>query len=517
MGIRPLFFASSGGVFYFASEIKALFAGSTLPRELDTDALDEIFTFWCNTPPRTAFRGVHELAPAHFLKVKNGTVTSRRYWDIPLSREHREMGLEEAAEGLREILADSTRLQLRADVPVGAYLSGGLDSSVTTALARGLSPLRLHTFSVSFEDREYDESQYQKEVARALGTEHHEVRCSYDDISAVFPKVLWHAEKPILRTAPAPLFILSKLVRDSGLKVVLTGEGADEIAGGYDIFKEAKIRQFWARFPDSRLRPLLLKRLYPYLPAIQGQSSAYREAFFNGGLSETSDVFFSHRPRWQTTSKVKGFLSSNVVNCGDGPEEKLRRTLPDGFAGWPVLARAQYLEGAGLLPGYILSSQGDRMLMGNSVEGRYPFLDHRVVEYCSRLPLNYKLKALDEKHILKLAMKGSIPESVTKRTKQPYLAPDSRSFFNSSKTPDYVEELLSERCISEFGYFKPHSVSLLVKKCKRGGAVGFKDNMALVGILSTQLIHSLFIKEFRPQVKSRLAVLQAAPPALSHR
>lgn len=514
MGIRPLFYASSGGVFYFASEIKAIFAGGTVTRELDTAALDEIFTFWCTTPPRTAFKGVHELAPAHFLKVKNGVVTEKRYWDIPLSPEPEEMKFEDAVEGLRELLIDSTRLQLRADVPIGAYLSGGLDSSITTALIRQLSTSKLHTFSVAFDDKDYDESHFQKEVAGALGTEHHEVRCSYKDISSVFPQIIWHAEKPILRTAPAPLFILSRLVRDSGLKVVLTGEGADEIAGGYDIFKETKIRQFWARFPDSRIRPLLLKRLYPYLPAFQNQSSAYREAFFNGGLSDPSDIFFSHKPRWQTTSKLKGFFSKDLESGRDvaGPEEKLKQTLPDGFSGWSSMAKAQYLEASGLLPGYILSSQGDRVLMGNSVEGRYPFLDHRVVEYCSKLPMRFKLKALNEKHILKEAMKGSIPASVVKRTKQPYLAPDSRSFFSGSSVPDYVEELLSESCISEFGYFNPKAVGLLVKKCKRGGAIGFKDNMAFVGILSTQLIHSLFIKDFRPPENRQLKGLLAPGP-----
>lgn len=498
MGIRPLFYALSEGDFYFASEIKAIFAGGPVKRELDPAALDEIFTFWHTTPPKTAFAGVHELAPAHILKFRNGVATTRQYWDIPLSPEPGEMDFTEAVEGLRELLTDSTRLQLRADVPIGAYLSGGLDSSITTALIRKLSTTELHTFSVAFSDRDYDESPFQKEVARKLGTEHHEVRCSYDDISNVFPRIIWHAEKSILRTAPAPLFILSRLVRDSGLKVVLTGEGADEIAGGYDIFKETKIRQFWARFPDSQIRPLLLKRLYPYLPAFQNQSSSYREAFFNGGLSDPADLFFSHKPRWQTTSKLKVFFSGDLAALKDanGPEERLRAALPEGFSSWSALAKAQYLESRGLLPGYILSSQGDRMLMGNSVEGRFPFLDHRVVEYCSRLPMKFKIKALDEKHILKAAMKAEIPESITRRTKQPYLAPDSKSFFSGPKTPEYVEELLSDKCISEFGYFNPKAVGLLVKKCKKGSVIGFKDNMALVGILSTQLLHQMFIKDF---------------------
>ena len=176
------------------------------------------------------------------------------------------------------------RSPLRADVPVGSYLSGGLDSSIITALAQKFVGSSLCTFSVAFEDpAALDESSYQQEVVRSLDTKHQMIRCSTADIGEVFPDVVWHSERPILRTAPAPLFLLSKLVRDSGFKVVLTGEGADEFLGGYDIYKEArkkeKIRAFVASQMDSKRRPLLLKRLYPYLQGIQRQSPAYLQAF----------------------------------------------------------------------------------------------------------------------------------------------------------------------------------------------------------------------------------------------
>lgn len=518
LGIRPLFYSAHAGHFYFASEIKALFAGGPVPREIDPVSLGEIFTLWCSVPPRTAFKGVSELPPAHWMKVREGSVFSiQRYWDVPLGAEPLDIGVEEAADGLYGLLSDSTRLQLRADVPVGAYLSGGLDSSITAALIREISGARLHTFSVAFEDEAYDESRFQHEMARTLGTEHHEIRCSYSDISGVFPEVVWYAEKPVLRTAPAPLFILSRLVRESGLKVVLTGEGADEAAGGYDIFKETKIRQFWARQPESRLRPLLLKKLYPYLSAFQSQSDAYREAFFNGGLSDSSDPLFSHRPRWQTTSRLNVFFSKDLLagGRGPGPEERLGALMPEGFGSWTALARAQYIETTNLLPGYILSSQGDRVLMGNSVEGRYPFLDHRVIEYCARLPLRHKMRGLDEKHILKKMARDMLPASILKRTKQPYLAPDSKSFFAGAKTPDYVEELLSERSLKDSGYFDPKSVGLLVKKCRNGAVSGFRDNMALVGVLSTQLLHSMFVTGFGARTAGReIIIREPAPTAL---
>lgn len=499
MGIRPLFYAMHHNRFYFASEIKAIFATGEIQREIDPEALNQIFTLWCTVPPRTAFRGVYELPPAHYMIIKrDGKIVERQYWDVLFPVEFERLTFDGAVEGLKELLVDATRFQLRADVPVGAYLSGGIDSSVTAALIRHFSDAPLQTFSVAFEDKDYDESDYQKEMIRALDTEHHEIRCTYDDISLNLPEVIWHTEKPILRTAPVPLFLLSKLVRANGIKVVLTGEGADEVLSGYDIFKETKIRQFWARFPDSHLRPLLLRRLYPYLPAFQRQSKSYHEAFFSEGLSDPTDLFFSHRPRWQTTSKTKLFFSAELIGRikGTNAEERLRMALSPEFHAWPPLARAQYIEIKSLLPGYILSSQGDRVSMAHSIEGRFPFLDHRVVEFCARLPLHYKLKGLKEKYLLKECMKSYIPENILKRTKQPYLAPDSKSFFHNGKSPDYVEELLSEESIRRYGYFNHQAVRFLVTKCKRGGVIGFKDNMALVGILSTQLLHRQFVEDF---------------------
>lgn len=511
LGIRPLFYTKHGGRIYFASEIKSIFACEEIIREIDPVALDEIFTLWHTVPPRTTFKGINELSPGHFIVIdRHGELNTRRYWDIEFPEKVDDIDIEEASENLKELLIDSTRLRLRADVPVGAYLSGGLDSSIITALIRNFTSSELQTFSVAFKDSIYDESFYQKEMAGALGTKHNEIRVSYDDIALCFPDVIWHTEKPILRTAPAPLYMLSKYVRDNGLKVVLTGEGADEVAGGYDIFKETKIRLFWSRFPDSKYRPLLLKKLYPYLPAFQGQSKTYRESFFNEGITNTSDNFFSHRPRWGTTSKTKLFFSDLLKEklSGSVIENSILGIIPNDFSCWHPMAKAQYLETKGLLPGYILSSQGDRVAMANSVEGRFPFLDHRVAEFLARVPFHFKIKCLNEKYILKKFMKQHLPKNIVKRAKQPYMAPDSKSFFSDGKSLDYVEYLLSESQINKYGYFNSKAVKFLEKKCKKGGAVGFRDNMALTGILSTQILHQRFIKNFdvkRSHNKVRLA------------
>ncbi|MBN1443365.1 MAG: asparagine synthase (glutamine-hydrolyzing), partial [Planctomycetes bacterium] len=496
LGVRPLYYAVAGGTFIFASEIKSILAHPAVSREVDLIALDQIFTFWHPLAPRTFFRGIHTLPPAHHLTVDASGVRVRRYWSLDYAPADGAGGEQRSAEQLRELLVDATRLRLRADVPVGAYLSGGLDSTVTAGLGSRFTDTPVRTFSVTFEDAEFDESSFQKDAVAHLGSEHEEAQCTRQDICRVFPEVIWHAETPILRSAPAPLYVLSELVRRSGYKVVLTGEGADEMLGGYDIFKEAKIRRFCAAQPDSKWRPLLLKQLYPYLPDLQAQSASYLRAFFHPEPAEVDNPFFSHLPRWNVTSRLKRFFSHEVraaLSAYDGLEE-VRASLDARFPGWSHFAQAQWLETTGLLPGYILSSQGDRMGMAHSVEGRFPFLDHRVVEFAARLPPRLKMKGLDEKHILKRAVGDLVPPSVLRRPKQPYRAPDAASFFTGGKArADYVDELLCAESLRRGGLFDPEPVGRLVDKIRTGRARGARDNMALVGILSTQICIERFI------------------------
>lgn len=495
-GVRPVFYAQTPQRFVFASEIKAVLAHGGVDPALDLQALDEVFTFWAPVAPRTCFAQVKELPPGHCLSIRDGRVRTWRYWS-PDFGESMRLGEEEAAQRLFELLADASRIRLRSDVPVGAYLSGGLDSSVVTALVNGIAGARLRTFSVTFDDANLDETPYQQAVVEQLQTDHQSIRCSYDDICAVFPDVVWHAEKPLLRAAPAPLFLLSKLVRDASFKVVLTGEGADEFLGGYDIFKEAKIRRFWARQPASQCRPLLLRKLYPYMPELHAQSDAYRKSFFRVGPQHVASPFFSHLPRWTVTARAKQFFSAELrAQLADGDAcADLERQLPANYARWTDLGRAQYLEAELLLPGYILSSQGDRMAMAHSVEGRFPFLDHRVMEFANGLPARLKLKVLQEKFLLRKAAGHLVPPAVSRRSKQPYRAPDAGSFFDAAagrERGQYVAELLSPSSVKDTGLFNPQAVGRLVEKARGGQLIGVGDNMALLGILSTQLLARQF-------------------------
>jgi asparagine synthase (glutamine-hydrolysing) len=496
-GVRPLFYTQTPDSLLFASEIKTLLASPDVDRQLDLKALDEIFTFWVTPPPRTAFRNIRQLPPGHSMVVEKGRVRVFPYWTLDFEREYEmpEASEQRLAEEFHALLEDATRIRLRSDVPVATYLSGGLDSTYITALAKQASPDLLNTFSVTFDDNELDESPFQQEASRFLGTAHCSVRCSRDDIAAVFPEVVWHTEQPILRTAPAPLFLLSKLVRESGFKVVLTGEGADEMLGGYDIFKEAKIRRFFGQRPESSWRSLLLKRLYPYMNGIQRQPSVYLKKFFQVTPEDLNNPFFSHLPRWRLTAKLKRFFSDEVraETQSLSPISALEGSLPGGYSKWAPLNQAEYLEASLLLPGYILSSQGDRVAMAHAVEGRYPFLDHRVVEFATKLPPRLKMKVLNQKHLLKRAAHRLVPESVRQRPKQPYRAPDGCSFFGSGAS--YAEELLSSDQIKDDAIFDPQAVAHLVSKFKCGRETSVVDNMALVGILSTQLLLHRFVNQ----------------------
>jgi len=492
IGVRPLFYTEQDGTLFFASEIGALLALPGMSAEIDPFALDQTFTLWCPIPPRTAFRAIRELPPGHVMIVENGHRTVRPWWQLsfPDRGDIRPDGrFGEQVEELRALLADATRIRLRADVPVGAYLSGGIDSSFIAALAAKTVTRGLRTFSLTFRSREHDESDWQRQMAATLDAEADSVECTTEAIAGHLPETMRHVENPILRTAPVPLHLLSARVRERGMKVVLTGEGADEIFAGYDLFREARVRRFCGRQPESARRPRLFQRLYPYLPGLKQQSPEYLARFFSFGSEALDDPLYSHRPRFRSTAAAKLFFSADLKDAiGDyDAAADLAARLPADFGRWHPLHQAQYLETAFLLPGYILSSQGDRVMMANAVEGRFPFLDHRVVSFAANLSPDAKLRGLREKHILKEAARGLVPDAIVDRAKQPYRAPDSESFA-APHTPAYLDAVLSPERLGQGGLFNVKAVGKLKEKVVKGQVSGFRDNAAFIGILSTELL-----------------------------
>ncbi|GLR54384.1 asparagine synthase (glutamine-hydrolyzing) [Shinella yambaruensis] len=492
MGVRPLFYTQHEGALFFASEIGALLALPGMVAEIDPVALDQIFTLWCPIPPRTAYRNIFELPAGHLMTVEDGRRTVRPWWQLsfPDRGDAEPAGrFESRVEELRALLADATRLRLRADVPVGAYLSGGIDSSIIAALAARTVTRGLRTFSLTFRSEEHDESAWQRQMAATLDAQADSVECTTEAIARHLPAVMGHIERPILRTAPVPLHLLAGRVRARGMKVVLTGEGADEIFAGYDLFREARVRRFCGRQPGSARRPRLFQRLYPYLPGLKQQTPEYLARFFAFGSETLDDPLYSHRPRFRSTAAAKLFFCAGLKEAlGDyDAAEDLAAQLPADFRRWHPLHQAQYLETAFLLPGYILSSQGDRVMMANAVEGRFPFLDHRVVSFAAGLAPDAKLLGLREKHVLKEAARGLVPAAIIERPKQPYRAPDSESFA-APQTPAYLDTVLSPDRLAGSGLFNVQAVDKLKEKVIRGQVSGFRDNAAFIGILSTQLL-----------------------------
>jgi len=500
LGVRPVYHARAGNIFFFASEVKALNASGLVPLEPSMEGLHQIFTLWTNVSPRTPFSDVFELPPAHGMVVSPRGTGTKRYWSLPIGRKEA-LSPGECVEGLKAHIERSVRLRLRADVPVGAYLSGGLDSSLTAAFTRRCTSTPLKTFSLEFEDPRFDESEYQGEMARILGTEHSSIRVGTEEIAVHFPEAIRAAERPLLRTAPVPMLLLSRLVRSEGYKVVITGEGADEFLLGYDIFKETKVREYCSRRPESRLRPLLLRRLYPYLFP-DSRTARFQEAFFLKGYTETTDPFYGHRLRFDQAKRIRDFYSRETASrLHEDPESVLLQAMPHGFSDLSPIERTQVVEIETLLSSYLLSSQGDRVAMANSVEGRFVFLDHELIEFVSRIEPDRKMAGLREKAILKEVGRGMIPARILERKKFPYRAPDIESFQNTAAGRRILDEALDPVGMETFGLFDVDKVQALAAKvssvARRNGRVTTSDNLVLMGVLSGQIFHKLF---FGPSV-----------------
>jgi asparagine synthase (glutamine-hydrolysing) len=507
VGVRPLFFTRCGDTLVFGSEIKALFLAPGVERRLDPHALLETTTLWSTLPGRTAFAGIEELPPGHVMTVRGSRIERQRYWRTPAS-EPSDMWsgtIEEAAEAVEAMLIDAVRLRLRSDVEVGSYLSGGLDSSLIAAIVANGLDSHVRTFSVAFEEARFDESEHQREMVRHLGLDHTEARLGNADIASKLERVIWHTEAPLLRTGPVPLHRLSGVVADHGLKVVLTGEGADEVFGGYDIFKEAKVRRFWGKAPDSRWRHLLLERLYPYVFADRDRSRGPLRAFFARSLSDPEDPVFSHRVRWSNGARNGALLHEDLRSslAGYDPVEEIARALPADFGRRTHLAQAQTLEMESFLPGYLLSSQGDRVAMAHSVEGRFPFLDHRLIELAARIPDRWKIRGLDEKHILKRVAARHLPEAIARRRKQPYRAPIGEAFGGVDGLAGPLDHLLTPGAIARSGIFDPAKVSHLRRRLREGHVLGEVQNMAAMLVLSVQTLHEHFVSGFPRIVEAR--------------
>lgn len=502
-GVRPLFYSQAGAALWFSSQASGLLAARPDLGALDLHGLAQTFACWAPLGGRSALRGVSNLPPGHLMVVdESATAQLRSWWQpmFPKSNGATQGCVGSAARQLRTLLDDAVRRRMPHDgTAAAAYLSGGLDSSAIAAMMAGASTQPLRTFSVAFSDAEFDESAHQQLMAEHIGAQHETLRISPGDIGNAFPQLVEQVEMPLLRTAGVPLMLLAAQLHRRGIAVALTGEGADEILAGYDLFKEAKVRRFWARQPDSRLRPLLLGRLYGYLAHSPVANPAYAQVFFGQGMEYLQRPVFAHVPRWNTSQRALAFFSSGRREQlrGFDPAVEVEKLLPPGIMDWPPLSRDQFVEMQTMSSGYLLPAQGDRPSMMHGVHAHMPFLDHQLVEFANSLPPRWKLRGLTEKYVLREAVADLLPAQVMARTKQPFRAPDANSFFTAGEPLDYVADLFSESRLRSAGYFDVARTARLFEKCRKGRATGFGDNQAFVGILSTMLLDDHFVRARR--------------------
>lgn len=462
-GICPLFVARTADALLFASEIKAILASGRVEPRPDPAAINAVFRNWAVPGDATVFEGIGQIAPGHFARVaidsvgrsewrtqQLASIAARRFARLRAAPEAEPapLGSAQRESEVAAALDDAVRLRLRADIPVGAYLSGGLDSTLLVALMararREMHGRPPSTFSLRFEGSEdaqaFDEGSAQKVAADFLGTAHQEVVVGASALVGAVESAVWHAETPLLRAGPLPMLLLSRFVREQGFRVVLTGEGADELFGGYDLFKEARFRSFVARDPRSRLRRRLAQRLHGYLPARALAGAATHEDLRSDAWADflsrehgLDPLFASHALRWHANAWATRFLAPEVRAALDTPAlaERVAAALPRDWSSMDEVARAQELEIAAFMVPSLLSSQGDRMLLANGVEGRFPYLDGRVAEVASTLSMHERLCGLREKPLLRRIARALVPESIATRRKWPFRAPMQSAFFGS--------------------------------------------------------------------------------------
>ena len=493
-GIRPLYVLDHKGVFYFASELKCFDRIPGFRRSFNMKNLLEHGLLWNTLGDRTVFNDIISLPAGDYAEYCIGEDPRYySYYQLGENYDDPSADYEQAREDMVDLLSDAVRLRLRSDVPVGNYLSGGIDSSVIAHLTKIHNKDRFKTFAVSFTDKGYDESAYQREMVDRLKSDHIDLKIDYTMINGCLADAAYHFERPVFRTAPVPLYLLSKKVREENIKVVLTGEAADEILCGYDVFKEVRMLQMWRDNRDTANVGELLGQLYPHLSHYKDKTQmGFMKMYYEDFLDDFDNDLMGLNIRMNNNRILGSYLNKDYAVSYDKEEllANLRETLPADYGRWSLLQKEQYLEMKTLLPGYLLSSQGDRMSMGHSVEGRYPFLDHRLVEKAFAYPDEYKLKGFSQKHILRDAFRDVVPPSIIDRPKQPYQAPDLKSFFTEGHLTEEAAPFLSDKAVDRAGVFDKKYVNRLITKFSRRmpKQIGYRDNMLITFILSTQMI-----------------------------
>jgi asparagine synthase (glutamine-hydrolysing) len=487
LGIKPMFYAVGGGEFFFGSELKAILAGSHLERTLDVHALKDLLMLGFVLSPKTLFRRIRRLEPGHYLLYQEGALSVHRYWNLrfPAMDDHQPMWNQlQWAQALRDKLAESISVHLRSDVPVGAWLSGGIDSSGIVSLMCEQASRSVSTFSLAYEDPAYDEVTHArtlKDFAR-YDLAYQEVRFGARDFE-LLPEAVWHCEDPFGFGVEMARMRLSQAT-SRHVKVVLTGEGSDEIFGGYSWFRADRFLRPLTAYCGSVCsfvgRRRWMSRRWPQasrtLRAPAPMTLARYKRVIDSGTAEFHPDLFSE--------DLTQALSAEIEPDDQG-------SLPDDFSRWDPFAQLQFLEMTIRLPDYV-TRHLDSVSMAYGLEARVPFLDHELVEFCARIPPALKMRWGTEKYILRKALRQDLPREIVGRRKRGMAAPYGQWM---RALPSFAMEMLTERRLREKGYFSFPMVSRMLSEHREGTA---NHARSLMGILGVQLWDDLFVRGCRP-------------------
>jgi asparagine synthase (glutamine-hydrolysing) len=495
-GIKPLYYAAEQGRLYFASEIKAILTQPNFPRRVNLSALQAMLTLGFVPGPETMFKGIYKLPPGHFLIARNGSFEIKKYWQLRY-QENPRLSENEAVEQFLALLQESVQSHLMSEVPLGALLSGGLDSGMLVALVQAgldntlkvegstFNPLRktstighkLKTISIGFEQTEYDEAELAYSLAHFIGTEHHAATFTASDFDD-YPQVMVHLEEPQASATALPIYKLYRACRQAGLTVVLTGEGADELLGGYH----------WHR-GDVLVRPLLalprsLRQLIAASPL--PMSAAARRVLVRGAQDiptryrDWLEIGGNGYRQHLLSSDASGELSQNGTIHWAEKLMEAQTNVP--------LHQTLWLESQTRMADFI-NFEVDKMSMASSVEARVPYLDHVLWEFCATLPAHFKLKGGTEKYLLRRAAQHLLPEATRTRRKKGLASPYAR-WLRAERLPDWAEIALSPVALQQTGLFNPATVQNLRQAHQAG-----QPNLGalLMGVLSTQVWFDCFI------------------------
>jgi asparagine synthase (glutamine-hydrolysing) len=490
IGISPLFYAEVDGWLLWASEIKSLLASGMIAPRPDVRGLDYFFNFFCMPSRRTVFEGIHSLPPGHFLRVHDGRLTLQRYWDLDFpdrGAERRFASDDEAAAALEAELRGAVRRRLCGEVPLSCYISGGLDSTVILGLSTQEKGGPIPSFTISL-DRSGPSNERSKaeESAHYLGSPLTAVTVTPADLVNHFPDVVKGAESPVMDTSCVGTLLLARANRAAGNIVALTGEGADEALAGYVWYKWHIIqyRSYkWGRYVYEMPRNVALSWLI-------GGGKAHRPPFFGTGGVRTAQQI-----AWEFMAQSREHLYvPELWQRLDGYSAYDEVAVPDRIARWHPLHQSLYLSYQVMMPGLLMAAKGDRSTRFSATEGRYPFLDERVVAFCAELAPRYKLRRWTDKYLLRRVAARVLPPPIAQRTKTMFRANMGRAFVGPDR-PRWVDQLLSAESLRATGFFDFQAVEwarqLQLRKPLRS-LQRFALDMGLMGVLSTQLWHHVY-------------------------